>query len=264
MVPWRPGWYLSQVEESTAVDSYGEQFRFITVESEDLKRAIYRLRYQIYAEEFGFERPEDHPSGLETDEYDPYSVHMAALNEADQVIGTARMVLPSEKGLPIEHAVNLQHVTPKPPPETTGEVSRLAITAAYRRRAEDTGPYGVESYLKVAEGGVLPDSGAMPEQYARRQRPAIVLGLCALIWQVSRRCGLTHTYMISEQKLWNTLNKFGMLWQQIGEPVEYHGTRIPCMIFIPDFEDHLRRTNPPLYERFLSGLEPQYLPQVRV
>ena len=37
------------------------KFRFLCVESEDLKKAIYQLRYQIYVEEFGFFSPEEHP-----------------------------------------------------------------------------------------------------------------------------------------------------------------------------------------------------------
>src|SRR5437867_11213315 len=94
------------------------KFRFIHVESEDLKRAIYRLRYQIYVEEFGFERPEDHPNGLEIDQYDQYSIYVAALNAADEVIGTVRLVLHSAHGFPIEHTgCTLQYPGEKPPPE---------------------------------------------------------------------------------------------------------------------------------------------------
>ena len=240
------------------------KFRFVRVESEDLRRAIYRLRYQIYVEEFGFERPEDHPHGLEMDQYDPYSVYVAALDRADEVIGTARLVLHSEHGFPIEHAgCNLQYPGEKPPPKSTAEVSRLAIAPAYRRRAED-GQYGVESYIKVAEGGVLPDSGPMPAPYDRRQRPAIVLGLVGVLWHASLTLGLTHWYIIAEQKLWHAMHRFGLLFHQIGEPVDYHGIRIPYMASLAESESYLRHTNPSLYEMFLSGLEPQYHPKVSV
>jgi N-acyl amino acid synthase of PEP-CTERM/exosortase system len=244
--------------------SDAERFRFIRADSEDLKQAIYRLRYQIYVEEFGFEHAEDHPSGLETDPYEPHAVHIAALNEDDQVIGTLRLILHSELGFPIEHAVELKLPGAHPPPDTTIEVSRLAISAAYRRRAEDTSLYGVESYIKVSEGGILPDSGTVPAQYARRQQPAIILGLIGALWQTSKRMGVTHWYMISEKKLWHTLDKFGILFHQVGEPVEYHGLRIPYMVPLTELDDHLRRVNPSLYEMYLSGLEAEYHPQVRV
>lgn len=238
------------------------RFRFIPhVESEELKREIYRLRYRIYVEELGFERREDHPNNLEMDQYDAHSIYMAALDTTEQVVGTARLILHSDLGFPAEHVAHLpyQGIQP-PPPETTAEISRLALARTYRRRAED-GEYGVESYLPVSEGGVLPDDGSIPQAYIRRQRPLILLGMCALIWQTSKRLGITHWYMISEKKLWNTLRRFELLFHPIGEPVEYHGIRIPYMIPLDEFEAHLRRNNPPLYARFLHDLEPQYRPQ---
>ena len=238
------------------------KFRFIRAESEDFKRAIYRLRYQIYVEEFGFERPEDHPNGLDIDQYDPYSVYVAALDGTEEVIGTARLVLHSEYGFPIEHTgCTLQYPGEKPPPECTAEVSRLAIAPTYRRRAED-GQYGVESYIKVGEGGVLPDSGPMPARYERRQRPVIVLGLVGSLWRASQSLGLTHWYMIAEQKLWHAMYRFGLLFHQIGEPVDYHGMRVPYMASLAEAEAHLKHTNPSLYEMFLHGLEPQHYPEI--
>ncbi len=238
------------------------KFRFICAESEDLKRAIYRLRYQIYVEEFGFERPEDHLNGLEMDPYDPYSVYVAALNGIEEVIGTARLVLHSEHGFPIEHTgCTLQYPGEKPPPECTAEVSRLAIALAYRRRADD-GQYGVESYSKVGEGGVLPNHGPIPAHFARRQRPVIVLGLIGLLWHTSKSLGLTHWYMIAEQKLWPAMYRFGLLFHQIGAPVDYHGMRVPYMASLAESEAHLKHTNPSLYEMFLYGLELQHHPAI--
>ncbi len=40
--------------------TYG-RFTFDRVESEALLQELYRLRYEIYVNEFGFEKPEDHP-----------------------------------------------------------------------------------------------------------------------------------------------------------------------------------------------------------
>ena len=39
---------------------------------------VYRLRYKVYCEEWGFERIENHPGERETDEFDEYSVHFIA------------------------------------------------------------------------------------------------------------------------------------------------------------------------------------------
>jgi N-acyl amino acid synthase of PEP-CTERM/exosortase system len=238
-------------------------FRFMQAESEDLKKAIYRLRYQVYVEEFGFERQEDHPGGLEMDEYEPHSLYLIALTMDGAVVGTCRLVLHSDKGFPIEHVGPLHFIGEKPPAQHIAEISRLAISPTYRRRTED-GQYGVETYLRQSEGGVLPDSGPIPEQYDKRQRPMIVLGLHYAMYQVSKHLGLTHWYMIAEQKLWATLRKFNLLFHQIGEPVDYHGIRIPYLGIIAEIEECLYRADPAMYHIFTAGLEEQYRPKLRV
>ena len=56
----------------------------------------YRLRYQVYCLERRFLRPEDYPQGTETDEFDPHSIHIGAMDRRGTLAGTARLVLPRE------------------------------------------------------------------------------------------------------------------------------------------------------------------------
>ena len=237
------------------------KFRFVQADSEELKKEIYRLRYQVYVQEYGFERAEDHPGGLETDEFEPYSIHLAALDEISEVIGTIRMVLHSEKGFPIEHAVETHFIGERPPPERIAEISRLAVARKYRRRKED-GFAGVESYLTKSEGGVLSDTGEIDTQQENRKRPAIVLGLCRLMYQESKRLGLTHWYMITEKKVWYALKRYGFIFHQIGDPIEYHGIRVPYLAIIEEIENYISSTNPDFFKMMMLGLEEKYLPKV--
>lgn len=238
-------------------------FEFIQVESEDLKKAIYRLRFEVYVKEFGFERIEDNPTGYETDEYDHCSIHLAALNGNHSVIGTVRLVLHSDKGFPIEHAVkDMVFIGEKPEPNKIAEISRLAVAKAYRRRQED-GLYGVESYILKSEGGMLPDDSPIPEEHQKRKRPVILLGLCRLIYHTSKKMGITHWYLVSEKKLFYTLKKYGFLFHQIGEPVHYHGLRIPYLGIIQEIEQHLITKKPDLLQLMLMGLEEQYHPKLQ-
>lgn len=211
-------------------------------------------------EEFGFERPEDHQRGLETDEYDPYSIHLAALNEDDEVIATLRLVLDSEKGFPIERAARIQFIGPKPAAGRIAEISRLAVSRVYRRRVED-GFYGIESYLPEAAGGVLTGVSGSSGQQEKRKRPVIVLGLYRLMYHVSKRRGLTHWYMVAEKKLWYALNRYHFYFHQIGEPVQYHGLRIPYLGIISETEDRVRQANPDFFRAALVGLEEEYRPR---
>ncbi len=110
------------------------QFKFVIASSEEDKEKVYRLRYRTYVEEFGFEKPEDHPGGLETDEYDPYSVHFAVFNGSDDIVGTIRLILHSEQGFPVEQVANPSFVGKKPNSRNIAEISRFAVSDGSRRR----------------------------------------------------------------------------------------------------------------------------------
>lgn len=238
-----------------------DRFRFGQVINDKVLKDTFRMRYELYVDEFGFERKEDHPNGIETDVYENESVHFACLNESDSVVGTLRLVLNSEKGFPIEHATKLNFPKEKPDPDKTGEISRLTVTKDLRRRKED-GMYGVESYLKKKEGGILPDDGTIPKEMAGRKNPIIVLGLYQVMFHESLRQGLTHWYMITEKKVFYALKKYGFLFQQIGEPIQYHGERIPYFANIHELVVNLKQTDENMYDLMLTGLEKKYWPDI--
>ena len=238
-----------------------DRFRFGQVTDDDVLKDTFRMRYEVYVDEFGFEDEADHPNGLETDAYEKESIHFACLNETDSVVATIRLVLHSAKGFPIEHATKLNFPGEKPGPDKTGEISRLTVTKDLRRRKED-GMYGVESYLKKKEGGVLPDDGSIPKEMQGRKNPIIVLGLYQVMFHESLRQGLTHWYMITEKKIFYTLKKYGFLFHQIGEPVQYHGERIPYFADIHKLLVNLKQTDAGMYDLMLNELEESYRPDI--
>ena len=82
------------------------------------------------------------------------------------------------------------------------------------------------------------------------------------MYQESKRLGLTHWYMITEKKVWYALKRYGFIFHQIGDSVEYHGVRIPYMAIIEEVENHLIRTNPDFFGIILMGLEEEYRPKM--
>ena len=239
-----------------------ENFKFIQADSKNLKNTIYQLRYKVYTEEFGFEKKEEHPDGYEKDEYDENSIHFAALNGNDEVIGTVRLVLNSEKGFPIEHAVKTKFIGDKPSQGKIAEISRLAVSRNFRRRKED-GQFGVESYIKKSEGGILPDKRPASDQQQKRKKPVIILGLYQILYHASKRMGITHWYMITEKKLFHALKKYGFIFYQLGEPIQYHGDRTPYLGIIFDIEQRLIKEKPEFIGMLLMGLERKYHPNLR-
>ena len=239
-----------------------KRIKFVEVDSEFLKEEIYRLRYDVYVSEFGFEKKEDHPAGLERDIYDPHSVELAAIEqinaETQKIIGTIRLILHSEHGFPIENAAPVDLTEEKPPIDRIAEISRLTISREYRRRQGD-GLYGVESYLKASEGGMVPE-GEKPDNAKVRIQPYLILGLFKELYQVSKKMGITHWYMITEKKLWYALKRFDLIFRQIGEPVHYHGLRIPYLGIVEEIEQHLMKKHMDFYQGFLVGLDKRYWP----
>jgi len=239
---------------------YGK-FRFSEATTEEQRKKIFRLRYEVYALEFGFENPYDFPDKLERDIYDPYSVHFIALNDDDDIIGTVRMILNSEKGFPVEHASDINNFINKPSPEMITEVSRLAVSKMLRRRPED-GIHGVESYIPKSQGGVSDIPIQNDDSFKdKRQRPAIILGLYRAVYHKCKELAITHMYMITEDKLFHALYKFGFIFKQVGSPVEYHGKRTPYATSWKAIEDHMMINHPELLEFLLFKLDGKYHPK---
>ena len=241
---------------------YG-RFRFGKVSDKKILEETFKLRYEVYVEEFSFESKADHPDGLETDNFEDESVHFACLNEYDEVMGTIRLVLDSEKGFPIEHAADISFTGEMPERNKIGEISRLTVKKDLRRRKED-GIHGVESYIKKKEGGVLPDDGNIPPEMQGRKNPILVLGLYQVMYHESRRKGLTHWYMITEPKLFYALKTYGFPFRQIGDPVWYHGNRTPYLGIVKEIEKSLMKNHPEMLKTMLTGLEKKFHPQLTI
>ena len=73
---------------------FEEYFQIVLADTPALRDTVFRLRYQIYCMETGFERPEDFPDGLEKDAFDGRAVHSLLQHKASgDYAGTVRLVL---------------------------------------------------------------------------------------------------------------------------------------------------------------------------
>ena len=237
------------------------EFKFKRVDSEELLKETYRVRYEVYCEECGFLPTADYPDGLEIDKFDKSSMHFAAFAD-DNVIGTARLVLYSEHGYPLnEHCKELSINEAELPKNGLVEVSRLALRKSFRRRKED-GIYAVESYLKKSEGGILPENpDEKSEQDRKRKSPVVILGLYKTMYQETLRVGFSHWYAAMERKLWYGLKTFHFTFQEIGPQVDYYGPVIPFLGIIEQLEKEVSTHSPELWSFLLEGLEEKHWPK---
>lgn len=223
---------------------YGS-FRFQLATTPDLMEATQKLRYRVYSSEKGWEKPENHPNGLETDPFDRHSVHAAALNQEGAVIGTGRLVLNSPLGLPIFPLMEeVSEFDPRSP--RIAEFSRLCVDPDFRLVNRDPEVCHQSSGYYRSPGARVDTT---PSQDARNES-AIMNGLIHILHQASIRMRLTHWLMVSEKKLWVLLKRQGIVFRPAGKPVEYHGTRIPYIARLDVLDHSLARLHLDTTKRF--------------
>jgi N-acyl amino acid synthase of PEP-CTERM/exosortase system len=216
-------------------------FTYRRVKNDEELQEVYRLRYQVYCTECGFEDPKDHPEGLEKDDFDEHSAHFVAIDRVGKIIGTVRLVLDSELGFPVEKFCNLEIDTSRIPKDGLGEISRLAISKIYRRRSGD-GVYGASDGTKGLEDRKAVDR--------RRKHPAIVLGLLKALYRESKWRGTVNWYAAMEKPLHILLKRYGFVFNPIGDEVHYHGHRTPYIARIGAIESEIAKRRPELFHLF--------------
>lgn len=205
--------------------AFNDYFQIIFADTPELRDEVYRLRYQVYCKELGYEPADAFPDGLEKDDFDERSRHCLLWHRSSEnYAGCIRLVLPDpanpEAGLPFESSCigNLY-------PEVTeslfthrqslGEYSRLAVPESFRRRSTDRGK----------PLGSLEDP--VPRPGGMRQFQHIPFGLYLAGVAVAVASGLEGVIAMMEPRLARHLQRFGMVYEQVGEIVDHHGPRAP-------------------------------------
>lgn len=258
-------------------------FDFSVIDNARYLRDSYALRYEVYCQERHFLAPEDYPSKLEMDSYDNHAIHVGGINKEGVLVGTLRLVLPSAGGFPLfEHcqlfpeyqyladpdklaqltAAEISRLAqPKERPReqlTAAEISRLAISKSYRRRRND-GLYDLASTEDLM-------TSARTEQEAvhRRHRPEIILGLYKIMYQASKRRGITHWFAAMEKPLVRLLGRCNFDFKPIGPEVDYYGPVTPYFAEISEIEACVHQRCPDMLAEFVRGLEPELVPAIAI
>ncbi|MEJ2464738.1 MAG: PEP-CTERM/exosortase system-associated acyltransferase [Candidatus Thiodiazotropha sp.] len=186
------------------------------------QRFAYAIRYQVYAEELGWEPLNEHR--LETDSCDDYAYHcLLEHKRSGDVAGCVRLVLPQisrpEAPLPCQtHPIplrrdrHLNEFTGEP----VGEISRLAVPSNFRRRAKEKGkPFILDSH----------SSATIYSEEERRNFPNISIGLYLAAIALVELCDLDRVLVVMEPRLQRHLQRFGLVFHQISQTFELRGQR---------------------------------------
>ena len=170
----------------------------------------YQFRYDVFCLEKQFYDKDYYENFCEIDRYDTASLHFAAIDNAEQVVGYIRMICESENGLPIQKQMLYSDL-----PDITGhntkiaELSRLAIRHECRKHV--TGFYSYH----------------------------IQLGLYRMVYLSCKNLGITHLCAIMEKSLYNSLKKMKFRFNTIGPEFDDHGKVAPYMGEITRLESTL-------------------------
>jgi N-acyl-L-homoserine lactone synthetase len=182
-----------------------------------LMRKAHELRFQIYCLEQGFLDAVDYPEGRESDEHDAHSFHFASWGDDGDVAGYVRLVRPDPIGtFPFQnHCLTLEAGADSPPAHLSAEISRLMVSAKYRRQ---------------------PD-----------RSPTILCNLFMQMHASSVRHGIRYWYAAMERSLVRVLQRMlGIEFRQIGPVTDYYGPVAPYLIDLREVEVRIRQRRPEL------------------
>lgn len=207
---------------SSAFNSY---FQVVFADTAELRQEVYRIRYEVYCRELGYEDANAFPDGLETDVYDARSLHCLLQHRSSGIYaGCIRLVLPDagnpEANLPFEDTCRNNLYPDIAGPlmahrHKVGEYSRLAVPECFRRRNGEKGVAMISEEMPVVKA------------HESRQFLHIPLGLYLAGAAIAVSSGLEGVVAMMEPRLARHLKRFGMIYQQMGDVVDHRGARAP-------------------------------------
>ncbi len=210
--------------EKTLKQNFHKYFSIGIADTTDLKKAVFKLRYDVYCTELGYEK--DCPIDSEKDNFDEYSNYVLIKHrESGNYAGCVRLVTPPQHNqnalLPFEahcsQSFDPQKVSFLREGEIikVGEVSRLAVASRFRLRKSDAkSPEGIN--LEQQSQEIVDES---------RCFPLIAVALYFAATSIAIQQNLKYAVVMMEPGLARLLNRSGINFIQLGETMDYHGQR---------------------------------------
>ncbi len=216
----------SLISKTPFFDAYHRCFNIIHADTPELREQAYRLRYQVYCREHGYESPEENRHQMETDAFDSRSIHSLIVDRAGgNAMGCVRLILPDvkmpEASFPIQ-GICRYPLPILPPRASAAEISRFAISKKMREAANGDCPKDLKC--------------------------SVALGLMRAIVQRSSERGVTDWFAVMEPSLLRLLRRFSIYFTPVGPLVEHHGMRQPCHANADILLGKVRQENHGLWE----------------
>ena len=147
-------------------------FKCIEVKDPEMIKEIYRFRADITCDELKSVKREDCIDGMETDEFDKYSIQYAIFDENKNIAACVRLIYFSKMGYPTYNHLNIYPEEKKNllPLSSMGELSRIFIKKEYRGMKSSREIIELLKYstgIKMKELGIMCSFGALEESFMR-------------------------------------------------------------------------------------------------
>jgi N-acyl-L-homoserine lactone synthetase len=179
-------------------------FTFLEIKDPELLDKVYAFRCDIMCDELKILDRTDYPEGLETDKYDPYSVHFAALDANGDVCACVRLIHHSPVGYPTENSMEFDIDTNVFDRDKLSELSRIFVHAKHRNLKETK---------------------------------MLLNGLKQAVYARGKPLGIEYTYGSLEKSFLKLLNMFKYPYKSIGAEQDYGGKRFPCIMYTKELEE---------------------------
>ncbi len=216
-----------------------DHFHWHPARSQEDELDCYAIRHQVYCEELRY--VPCRTDLIERDRYDRYSKAFLITRKLNgEPAGTIRLICPpGEEPLALEQIEGLIPADAKWHPKmfdrhTISEVSRLAIPVQFRRRQQLLEFCRAERRCLSQLGIALYFAGA--HLALQNDRP--------------------HVFVVMEPRLARSLSRVGILFQQLGPAVDYHGERAAFYIDARTVAANVSPIYLPLFEALGESLEP--------
>lgn len=216
-----------------------------TEQEEEVFREIAKLRYEVYCAECRFLEENEYESGMETDDFDARSVHVAAQNSEGLVVGTVRLVMAlSDQAFPFEEHCAVFPDFNFPPKQQCAEVSRLIVKKSFRRRTGDNLQGVTKEFQETGTAAdISPQTNVLGHKDRRSSSPQIMLGMYREMYRYSRQNGIRYWYAAMEKGLARLLDRMGFHFVPVGPETDYYGPVTTYMADLRQVEDALNNAN---------------------
>ena len=214
------------ISQKKTFDSNFEVFLADTLESQEIH---YNVRYKVYCEEMGFEDKELFPNQMEFDEYDSKSVHFLVRHKwSGQWIGAMRLILSDDGNpFPMEQWCELNEELTSSRYRHSVELSRLCVLKETRR-------FSAKNLISNATGSrdEINNEEKSNIRLLNQHKNLGLTNMWGLLRAASKYCAakkIDDLFLFVTSALAFSIRKQGFVLDQLGEPAEHKGKRVPFL-----------------------------------